>query len=229
VVTVNETTRELLASRGVPADRLLVVYNSPDNPSKPPPTGALGLEGIHLIYAGTVDAERDLATLLRAADELRRSVPTSVVIYGTGPGAYRAYLEGLVEGLGLGPHVAFAGSIARDKVLAHLNPASVGVVTYVRNPITEVGLPNKVFEFVALDKPLVLPNLRAMRRAFEGAALFYSPGDAADLASKIRLAAAGGPEIELMRERAQVVYDAAKWDVQARRLEAAYAAVGAGR
>jgi hypothetical protein len=68
-----------------------------------------------------------------------------------------------------------------------------------------------------------------MRRAFEGAALFYSPGDAADLASKIRLAAAGGPEIELMRERAQVVYDAAKWDVQARRLEAAYAAVGAGR
>jgi glycosyltransferase involved in cell wall biosynthesis len=180
------------------------------------------------VYAGTVDAERDLATLLRAADELRRTVPTSVVIYGKGPPEYRAYLEGLVDGLNLGGHVTFGGTIPRERVLSHLNPATVGFVTYVRNPITEVGLPNKVFEFVVLDKPLVLPDLRAMRRAFEGAALFYDPGNAADLAAKIRLASEGGAEIDAMRRRAQLVYEAAKWDVQTRRLAAAYEAMDAG-
>ena len=228
VITVNETTRDLLASRGVPPERLLVVYNSPDDAARPEPAAPPAISGHHLVYAGTVDAERDLATLLRAADHLRRTVPTSVVIYGKGPPEYRAYLEGLVDGLDLGAHVTFGGTIPRERVLSHLDPATVGVVTYVRNPITEVALPNKVFEFVVLDKALVLPDLRAMRRAFEGAALFYDPGNAADLAAKIRLASEGGAEIDAMRRRAQLVYEAAKWDVQTRRLAAAYEAMDAG-
>jgi len=228
VITVNETIRDLLASRGVPPERLLVVYNSPDHATRPEPLATPAAPGLHLAYAGSVDAERDLATLLRAADELRHAVPTSVVIYGRGPPEYRGYLQGLVDGLSLRDHVTFGGALPRERVLSQLNLANVGVVTYVRNPITEVALPNKVFEFVVLDKPLVLPNLPAMRRAFEGAALFYEPGDAADLAAKVRLASQGGPEIEAMRRRAQVVYEAAKWDVQARRLAAAYDAMGAG-
>jgi len=35
VITVTETTRDLLASRGVPPERLLVVYNSPDHATRP--------------------------------------------------------------------------------------------------------------------------------------------------------------------------------------------------
>jgi glycosyltransferase involved in cell wall biosynthesis len=175
-----------------------------------------------------VDPERDLATLVRALAELRKAGPASLEIYGRGPAEYRGYLEGLAEGLGVREAVRFGGLLPQERVLAHLEPADVGVVTYVRNPITEVALPNKVFEFVVLDKPLVLPSLRAMRRAFDGAALFYEPGDAVDLAAKVQVAAKGGPQIEGQRAVARTVYDAAQWDVQARRLAAAYEAIGAG-
>ena len=228
VITVNETTRDLLVSRGVSPERIVVVYNSPDLSTSSIDSVPAKKPGFHLVYAGGVDAERDLATLLRAADELRRSFPTSLVIYGKGPSEYRAYLEGLLDGLDLRGNVAFGGTIPRDLVLAHLALADVGVVTYERNPLTEVALPNKVFEFVALDKPLVLPNLRAMRRAFEGAALFYEPGNAVDLAAKIREAKAGGPAIDALRRNAGAVYQAAKWDVQVQRLAAAYEGINAG-
>jgi glycosyltransferase involved in cell wall biosynthesis len=229
VITVNETIRDLLVARGVPPERLLVVYNSPDLTAKTGEAAVLPpAEGIRLVYAGGVDPERDLATLVRALAELRKAGPASLEIYGRGPAEYRGYLEGLAEGLGVREAVRFGGLLPQERVLAHLEPADVGVVTYVRNPITEVALPNKVFEFVVLDKPLVLPSLRAMRRAFDGAALFYEPGDAVDLAAKVQVAAKGGPQIEGQRAVARTVYDAAQWDVQARRLAAAYEAIGAG-
>lgn len=226
VIVVNETIRELLIARGVPSDRLLVVYNSPDlaaadratTAPRATPSGRL-----RLVYAGTIDKERDLATLFRAIAALRKTKPVALELYGPGPAEYRAYLEGLVDGLGLRDSVRFGGVLPPSQVLAHLAEADVGVVTYERNPITEVGLPNKVFEFVVLDKPLVLPDLRAMRRAFHGAALFYQPGNPGDLAAKILAAAASGPDAGRMRERARLVYEAATWDVQAQRLASVYA------
>ena len=223
VIVVNETIRELLAARGVPISTMTVLFNAPDvsataKPADSPvPTGAL-----RLVYAGSVDRERDLETLVRSVAQLRATLPTALVIYGREDPEYRVSLERLVDSLSLRAYVRFGGVLPAERVLSHLIHADVGVVTYARNPLTEVALPNKVFEYVVLDKPLVLPDLRAMRRAFEGAAWFYQPGDANDLAAKIRLAAAGGPEAAERRGRARSAYSRARWEVQAMRLAALY-------
>ena len=227
VIVVNETIRDLLVSRGLSPARVSVLYNSPDVAAGPVvPAGALPVligGRARLVYAGTLDRERDLETLIRAVGELRATTPTALVMYGRGDPRYRSYLEGLVDRLVLRDAVHFGGVLPADRVLAHLAHADVGVVTYVRSPITEVALPNKVFEYVVLDKPLVLPDLRAMRRAFDGAALFYEPGNAKDLAVKIRSALAGGAEMATRRGRARLVYEGARWEVQAERLAAMYA------
>jgi glycosyltransferase involved in cell wall biosynthesis len=226
VIVVNETIRDLLASRGVPADRITVLYNSPDVAAAQEPARLpIAANGLRLVYAGAIDRERDLETLIRAVAELRRTRPAALVVYGPGEGTYLSYLRGLADGLGLADSVRFGGVLPADRVLAHLANADVGVVPYARNPITEIALPNKVFEFVVLDKPLVLPDLRAMRRAFADAAWFYAPGDAKDLAAKILLAAAAGAESATRRGRARAVLEGARWEVQAERLAAMYAAV----
>jgi glycosyltransferase involved in cell wall biosynthesis len=225
VIVVNETIRELIAARGVPGDRITVLFNSPDvavADESPAEIGAVSGR-THLVYAGGVDRERDLETLIRAVAELRSSLPTSLLVYGRGDSHYVSYLEGLVDGLGIREFVRFGGVLPSDRVLAHLAHSDVGVVTYERSPLTEVALPNKVFEYVVLDKPLVLPDLKAMRRAFDGAAWFYEPGNAVDLAAKIRVAALSSPEAHMKRERAQTVYEGAKWEAQAERLVAMYA------
>lgn len=229
VFVVNETIRDLVASRSTPADRITVVYNSPDVEAADVPTPSPRSDAtLRLVYAGSVDRERDVETLVRAVAELQPALPTSLTIYGKADPEYRAYLEGLVDGLGLRASVRFGGMLPADCVLAHLAQADVGVVTYARNPLTEVALPNKVFEYVLLEKPLVLPNLRAMHRAFEGAAWFYEPGDARDLAARILEARARGPELRGMMERAHAMYERARWEVQAERLAAAYESVPRG-
>lgn len=225
IIVVNETIRDLLAGRGVAIGRVTVLFNSPDVPSGPVgPANVRPAPGrVRLVYAGSVDRERDLETLVRAVAQLREDLPTSLVIYGRGDSHYVSYLRGLVDGLGLQALVRFGGVLSPDQVLAHLAHADVGVVPYARNPLTEVALPNKVFEFVVLDKPLVLPDLKAMRHAFDAAAWFYEPGDARDLAAKIRLASVPGPEDASRRARMRMVYDAARWEKQADRLAALYA------
>lgn len=231
VIVVNETIRELLAARGVPVERLVVVYNSPaaaEGVGVVPASLPVRTEGkLCLVYAGGVDRERDVASLVGAIGKIRNVRSVVLLIYGHGPPEYRAYLEGLVDGLGLRDDVHFCGVLSPDRVLAHLAHADVGVLTYESNPLTEVALPNKVFEYALLDKPLVLPNLRAMAVAFQGAARFYRPGDSDDLAANILAAASGGPEVRAQRERARGVCDATKWDVQAGRLAGVYRSLGA--
>src|SRR3990172_1047130 len=224
LIVVNDTIRDLVASRGVSLDRITVVYNSPDalagsvTPSDPLHPIAV----LRLVYAGSVDRERDLETLIRAVAVLRTTTSTALAIYGRAEPRYRAYLDGLLDGLGLGETVRFGGELSADRVLSHLMQSDVGVVTYARNPLTEVALPNKVFEYVLLDKPLVLPDLRAMRHAFAEAAWFYRPGDPEDLAAKIREATRSGGASQSRRERARAVYHATRWEVQAALLAALY-------
>lgn len=224
VIVVNETIRDVLAARGIPLDRITVVYNSPDAPPGPVQAVESPLEtsALRLVYAGTIDPERDLATLIRAVGELSRTVPTGLVMYGRAEPEHRAYLEGLIDGLGLRDRVRLGGVLRPESVLPHLAHSDVGVVTYARNPLTDLALPNKVFESVLLEKPLVLPDLRAMRRAFADAAWFYQPGNASDLAAKIREAATAGAEGARRRGRARAVYEYARWEVQAERLAALY-------
>ncbi len=226
IFVVNETIRDTLAARGVPADRITVLYNSPDILSysggvHPGPLFPDGVS-IRIVYTGGVDRDRDLETLIRAVSEIHRSASVALVIYGRGPAEYRHRLERLVGELGLQDRIRFGGLLPRERVLAHLAQSDVGVATYERNPITEVILPTKVFEYIAINKPLVLPNLRAMRAMFSDAALFYEPGNARDLAEKILAAHRAGPEVDALHDRARTVYERVRWEVQAGTLAEAY-------
>lgn len=226
ILVVNETIRESLVARGVAANRVLVIYNSPDLstvslPSHVPASPEQGSE-LHIVYVGGVDRDRDLVTLIRAVAGLWKQMPVTLAVYGHGPESLREELRTLVRQLGLGGIVQIGGALPREAVMAHMSQSDVGVATYERNLITELILPSKVFEYVALDKPLVLPELRAMRHTFDGAALFYEPSNHHDLSVKIREAAAGGPRIDAMRKQARLVYEGVKWEIQALRLAAAY-------
>ena len=226
VFVVNETIRDLLLGRGVPADRVTVLYNSPDVSSAqllpPPELREPGARGLRLVYAGGVNRERDLETLLRAVAKLREHQFVSLAVYGPGPEEYRSRLVELSDALELGDVVQFGGVLPPDRVLSCIAGTDVGIITYERNPNTEVALSSRAFEYVALDKPLVLPDLRTMRLVFQNSALFYEPGNATDLASKIEFAASNDDAIRSIRERARAVYESARWEVQAGRLIAAH-------
>src|SRR5881628_3512802 len=103
VLTVNSTIARLLEARGIDGRKLLVVMNSTD---RPPSVSAspddlldrMALAGrTVIVYAGGVDPERDLETVVRAAAILSKSRPVSLLIFGKGPESYREELRGMVR------------------------------------------------------------------------------------------------------------------------------------
>ncbi len=230
IFVVNETLRDLLIERGLPREHITVLYNSPSEGNLPPvapapaglPSGNV-TKPLFLVYAGGINQERDLDVLIRAVARIKAHRPIALDVYGPGPRDYEGRLRGLIRELDLANDVSFRGILPPDEVLRRAAASDVGVITYARNPHTEIALSSRAFEWIALGKPLVVADLRGMRLVFEGAALFYSPGDVADLAKKILLAAEKGPEIQGMRERARALYAEARWEIQEERLAAVYA------
>src|SRR5207249_3467056 len=125
----------------------------------------LGLkEGPTIVYVGGINAERDLATLLRAVSLLRGRTEIQVVIAGHGDPEYVESLKALASALPISDRVIFLPRIPQEQVLSYLALASLGVICYQENPLTEIAIPTKAFEYAAAGKPLAIARLRALAR-----------------------------------------------------------------
>ncbi len=226
VLTVNDRTRAILVARGCPTDKLDVVMNSPDETVyRPGVVMEEAHEGLRLVYVGGINPERDLGILVRATAAVAASESVELHIVGYGARENVEVLRRLAADLGLGEKIHFGDSVPQEEVLRFLRASDVGVVTYERNPLTEVAVPNKVFEYIQAGKPLVLPDLPTLRELFEGGALFYAPGDARDLGAQILSIWKQTVDVGALQRRARKVYEASRWQVMGSRLEGAYRAL----
>jgi glycosyltransferase involved in cell wall biosynthesis len=92
----------------------------------------------------------------------------------------------LVRSLGLESDVSIEGRVGSAEVPSLIHETTVGVVSYERNPLTEIATPNKAYEYAVAGKPMVAADLGALRELLGDAALYYRPGDETDLAEKLR-------------------------------------------
>ena len=191
VIAVTEQRARILRERGVDRSKLVVVMNSPDVTTH----SRLPLEAIRaelnvrghlvLIQAGGINPERDLETLLRAAQILAQKRLVSLLLFGKGDSRYRQHLKEFASREAFNVDFRLSEWVPPKKAFAYVSASAIGLGTYERNPLTEIAAPHKVFEYVAARRPLVLANLSGLRTMWESAALFYEPGDEQDLAAKI--------------------------------------------
>ncbi len=226
--------RELLVSRGTEEDKIAVVTNAPDgtfldSQHETDPSRSLQLEGRWVIvHAGGINEERDLATLIQACRLLSAGHPTTLLIFGRDDERYVSRLRQHVGTTSDNFEVRFGGWISQRFLRRYLELCTVGVVTYARNPITELAAPNRVLELAAIRKPLVLANVAGLRAAWQGAALFYEPGNAQDLASKIAQIAENRELASRLARSAWSVYDDNNWNHSKAVLLSAYRGLGEG-
>ena len=105
-----------------------------------------------ILYAGSTDARKDLLTLLRAVDRLRRELPEvhlAIAGHVTDPG-YERQVHRLVAERGLESHVAFLGLLSRDQLLREYARCSVVALASV-----EENAPMALIEGMAAGNPVV--------------------------------------------------------------------------
>ena len=120
---------------------------------------------------------KGLATLIHSAAVLRGEFP-DIQFLLVGDGEQREELQNLATRLGVSKIVKFAGR--QPNVQPFLAAADVGVLTSHSE-----GSSNSVLEYMAMGLPSVVSDIAANREVVEG--LFFTPGDATDLAGKLRL------------------------------------------
>lgn len=144
------------------------------------------LDAFVLAYTGIIGHAQGLEVLLRAAARLKDRREVLFLLVGAGP--ERPGLTALAAELGLA-NVRFIDPMPRREVLSLVAACDAVVVPLRRNKLFEAAIPSKIFEALALGRPLLLGvEGEAMRLFIEegNAGLAFTPEDDASLVQAVR-------------------------------------------
>lgn len=165
----------------------------------------LGIAPEHLVltYAGIIGHAQGLEVVLKAAELLKDRPDIHFLLVGAGP--EKQGLQQLKEGLELA-QVQFLDRMPRPDVLSLLRATDAVIVPLRDNPLFRGAIPSKVFEALALAKPLLLGVEGEAKDLFidkGGAGLAFTPEDPVALAQAIRRMDAGRAAMKHMGELGQ--------------------------
>lgn len=191
VVAICEALREELAPRVGKRTALHVVGNGVDASGFTPAIDDTAvrerwsLQGKRVFgYLGTFQPYEGLAVLIDALPAIIARVPEAhCVIVGGDADELRQQ----VARLGVGASVTFTGRVPHDQVHGLYAVAEVMVYPRLSTRTTELTTPLKPLEAMAMARPVVISDVKAMRelvRDGDTGAIFRA-GDASDLADKV--------------------------------------------
>ncbi|HEX9567556.1 MAG TPA: glycosyltransferase family 4 protein [Thermoplasmata archaeon] len=223
VITVNSQIAEIVSARTGGSQKPVVVENSPDwnytlrvSADAEPPL---------LAIACGLNPERDLELVIRTASAVLASRPIEVRIVGSGDKTYVAKLRAMARDLAAENHIRIEDAIPPSEVLEFLSKSTFGVVSYQRNPLTELATPNKAYEYAFLGKPMVVADLPSLRRLLDDSVLYYEPGDSKELMHAILRILDDPPLRKRLGFRASEVAGQHSWAKMGERLLSEYRSV----
>jgi glycosyltransferase involved in cell wall biosynthesis len=205
LVVCSEAVVSVLARRGIPREKIVLVPNFSDTDLFRPDKGDDGFRTRHgldgkfvAVYAGTLGASNGIYQLADAAAALKQARNEEVRIVVVGEGTERAALERRVRDESL-DNVLVLPPVPREDVPGLVGASDVTLTVFAPNPALELNSPNKFFDSLAAGKPVVVNVDGWLRKLVEeNAAGVYAPGgDAEALARALSTLA---PQRERLRE-----------------------------
>lgn len=231
VLTVSETFRQLFGERSCAPEKIKVVVNSPDEaifrfraPSSPEADGANSARPFVILYHGSLLRRNGLDLAVDALEIARKSVPGArLVVCGTRTPFLEEVMKS-VQARGLEKSVDYLGARNLEGIVEAINGCDIGVIPNHRNIFTELNTPTRIFECLALGKPVIAPRARGIQDYFGDEDLVYfNLGSASDLAEKITYAFFHPHEVEQIVKRGQQIYLRHRWSSEKSNLLNAFA------
>ena len=138
------------------------------------------------MYAGAHGRANALDQLVEAASLLRDRPDVVVAFVGDGPERARLEREARAHGL---TNVTFCGPQPKERMADCINAADIGLAVLQANPTFRTVYPNKIFDYMACGRAIVLGIDGVAREHVcdtTRSGLFAAPGDAHAIAGAIR-------------------------------------------
>jgi glycosyltransferase involved in cell wall biosynthesis len=120
-----------------------------------------------------------------------------------------------VDGSQVKEKVHFHGYKTQAEIAEAIIRIDLGLIPNRLNDFTNINLPTRIFEYLAMNKPVLVPRTKGVADYFgEDEILFFNPGDIDDLGRKIAWARSHPAELQAMMEKGREVYRKHSWTAQ---------------
>jgi glycosyltransferase involved in cell wall biosynthesis len=173
---------------------------------------------LEVVYGGNVHFYRGMDTLLKAAAKLKARGETGICWTLVGTGKVATQLQAMAEGLGVATTVRFMGW--QPDLMAFVYRGHVGYDGSHASEHTHVTMPNKVYDYMAFRKPVLVSDCRPMKRLVEThrCGLVFHSQDAEDLVEKVLQLCDPALRAELGENGRKAVEERYHWGVDGKRL-----------
>jgi glycosyltransferase involved in cell wall biosynthesis len=217
VLTVNAACQKIFTSRSCAPKKIQVLMNAPDERifkfrNGEDDLGRNGAKNFVIMFHGSIVERNGLDLAVEALRIVRKTIPVAELqIYG----ATSPFLDSVMESVrknGLSDAVHYFGPKSLEDIAGAIHGCDVGVIPNRISAFTEINTPTRIFEYLALGKPVITPLARGITDYFGNQDLvFFELGNADDLAKKLEYVYSHPDEVQKTVKRGQAIYLAHSW------------------
>jgi glycosyltransferase involved in cell wall biosynthesis len=221
VLTVNLACKKIYSSRSCQPDKIKVVINSPDdeifrfqrsdlrdldrkNGSGPKP--------FLILYHGSLVRRNGFDLAMESLEKVKKTIASvRLRVCGKRTDFFEQVMESARQ-RGLDRNVDYLGLRDLKGIVEAIEDCDLGIIPNHRNIFTEINTPTRIFEYLALAKPVIAPKAKGIQDYFgDNDLIFFELGNADDLARKIEFAYSHPEEVADTVKRGQEVYLSHTW------------------
>jgi glycosyltransferase involved in cell wall biosynthesis len=225
VLTVTNQMRDNYVARGADPAKFTVVVNVPDDRyfrielyedivkrAKEARRAERARGVFRVMTHGAVEERYGYDTIVKAIARAREDVP-GIEFRFMGSGAFLDDVTRIATSLGVSDRVTYLGFVPFETMIEEIVMADVCVVSVKESPYSVLVHTNKMYEYMAMQRPVVASRLGSVAAyAPEGSLLFFEPGNDADLADRLRWAAKNPEALAEQVAMASRFYEKHRWD-----------------
>lgn len=221
VLTVNLACKKIYSSRSCQPGKIQVVLNSPDE-------DVFQLQDVEacevnrnngnesdpfvILYHGSLVQRNGFDLAVESLGKIRKSIPSARLKVCGGRTAFFDEVMKSAKQRGLDRNIDYLGPCNLNEIVEAIEDCDLGIIPNHHNIFTEINTPTRIFEYLALAKPVIAPKARGIQDYFaDNDLIFFELGDADDLARKIEFAYSHPVYVAETIKRGQAVYLSHTW------------------
>jgi glycosyltransferase involved in cell wall biosynthesis len=217
-ITVSEEMKRNFVGRGALASNISVILNVPNLEFRHDLYGEDNKRSdgrFSLICHGSIVKRYGQDVAIKAMVLLKEEIP-SIHLDILGTGEYEGELKKLVSRLDLEDWVQFHGMIPFEDMIKMLSRADLGIVPVEKNPYSDLVHTNKMFECIAMKKPIVISRTKAVEDFFgsdDSCLKYFESGNERDLAKQVVELYHNPQKRESMIKNAFERFESVRWEI----------------